>query len=269
MEKHSSGLVGRFNGMNLRFWGGWFLAIAGLAILLTMGCEKGALGVKPALVTGKIVDEDSGNGIANATVRMISKEKFGTGEVKQGHNFATAMTSASGNFVFENVAPDNVIFEFFANNYNQAIFPKKAAGADEEGNEAEVAEIESVYIRSGAVVNMGELKLKPLATSPLAATMTARIDLVDNTTKKQIDGNLEFTISFNGVPYRKTAAEWRNTGVLDLPTARNLKVMVRHETANANEYMLYVSKTVDYTVSGDLIEIIALEPVLTVCSCAA
>ena len=45
--------------MNLRFWGGWFLAIAGISILLTMGCEKGALGVKPATIVGQVVDKDN------------------------------------------------------------------------------------------------------------------------------------------------------------------------------------------------------------------
>ncbi len=245
--------------MNLRFWGGWFLAIAVISVVLTMGCEKGALGVKPALVTGRIVDDDSGGAINSATVRMMSKEKSGSGEFKQGQNYLTTITGADGRFVFENVAPDNVVFEYFARNYNQAMFPVTTTATDEEGNETAAAGVDAVYVKSGAVVNLGDLRLKSLASSPLAATMTARIDLVDNTTRQQIDGNLEFTISFNGQAFRKTANEWRTNGVQDLPSSRSLKVLVRHEPTTTS--MLYVSNTVDYDVTGDLIEIIYLEPV--------
>lgn len=243
--------------MNMKFWGGWFLAIAGISILLTMGCEKGALGVKPALVTGKIVDADSGNGIANATVRMISKEKFGTGLVQQGNNFATAVTNSTGNFIFENVVPDNVIFEYYANNYNQAIFPVKKAAADDQGNLDQTGNIEAVYIRSGAVMDVGDLKLSSMATSPLAATVRVKLDLRDNVSKEEISDAVAFEISLNGeVVSGLNASSWRNDG-REIPSARSLKVVIRDVSTN----MLYLAKTSDITVSGDVVEIIELDPV--------
>ena len=61
--------------MNLKFWGGWFLAIACVCIFLTMGCENGSLGVKYATVYGRLVNKDNiAMGVPNATVRMLSKE---------------------------------------------------------------------------------------------------------------------------------------------------------------------------------------------------
>ena len=87
--------------MQLRFWGGWFLAIAGLAIMLSMGCEKGALGVKPAIVSGRIVKADNDSvGIPGATVRIMSKEALGSSELKMGKNFLTTLTDANGYFAF-------------------------------------------------------------------------------------------------------------------------------------------------------------------------
>lgn len=239
--------------MNLRFWGGWFLALAGIGILLTMGCEKGALGVKPALVTGRIVDSDSGNGVANATIRMISKEKFGSSEVKQGQNFVSAVTNATGHFMFENVVPDNVLFEYSANNYVQTVYP-----STESPEEGQIAQVEFVSVKSGAVLNVGDLKMSPLPTSPLAATIRVKIDLRDSVSKEEIPNNLNFEISLNGeVEGTLTPEEWRSVGK-SIPSARTLKVVVRDVSGGQ---MLYSAKTVDLSVSGDVVEIIELDPV--------
>lgn len=239
--------------MNLRFWGGWFLALAGIGILLTMGCEKGALGVKSALVTGRVVNSDSGNGVPNATIRMISKEKFGTAEVKQGQNFNTAVTNTDGYFIFENVIPDNVVFEYSANNYVQGIYP-----STEAPDEGQIAQVEFVSIKSGAVLNVGDLKMAPMATSPLAATIQVKIDLRDSVSKEEIPNTLQFEISLNGeVEGTLTPEEWRSVGKT-IPSAKTLKIVVRDVTSGQ---MLYSAKTVDLTVSGDVVEIIELDPV--------
>lgn len=243
--------------MNMKFWGGWFFAIAAISIILTMGCEKGALGVKPALVTGKIVDDDSGNGIANATVRMISKEKYGTGEVQQGNNYATTITNGAGNFVFENVVPDNVVFEYFANNYNQAVFPMKTAKTDSQGNEAEITDVDSVFVKSGSVTNIGDLKLKTLATSPLAATIKVKLDLRDSVSKEEIPTTIDFEISLNGLVISGlNTMSWRTIGQ-EIPSTRSLKVVIR----DVSTKMLYLAKTVNIPVEGDVVEIIELSPV--------
>ena len=117
--QNSSNITGGLKTMNLRFWGGWFLAIACVCIFLTMGCESGSLGVKYATVYGRLVNKDNVSlGVPNATVRMVSKETIsGGGELEQGYNFLATVTDAEGYFVFEKVHPDNVIFEFSAPGY--------------------------------------------------------------------------------------------------------------------------------------------------------
>ena len=111
--------------MNLRFWGGWFLAIACVCIFLTMGCESGSLGVKSAAVYGRVVNKDNpALGVANCIVRLVSKEAVsGGGELEQGYNFLSTITDANGYFAFEKVQPDNVLFEFSAPGYKKVIYP--------------------------------------------------------------------------------------------------------------------------------------------------
>ena len=163
--------------MQLRFWGGWFLAIAGLVIMLSMGCEKGALGVKPAMITGRIVKADNDTvGISGATVRVMSKEAQGTSELKQGKNFLTTVTDANGYFVFDNVIPDNVLIEY-QKGQNKATYPStKTTTETETGDAAESAKLEAIYVKSGDVVSLGALPLIESATS-LPPTATIKLDL--------------------------------------------------------------------------------------------
>ncbi|NCB37195.1 MAG: carboxypeptidase regulatory-like domain-containing protein [Erysipelotrichia bacterium] len=251
--------------MNLRFWGGWFLAIAGISVLLTMGCEKGALGVKPATVVGKIVDQENpAIPVANAMVRMISKEAVTKSEVKQGLNFMITTTNANGVFIFENVQPDNVLLEYSANGYNKAAYPPaEITSTDEEGNESNSAKVEAVYVKSGSTLDLGYLPLQKIS-NPLPTTVTAKIDLVDAKSLKWISkdrsaNDLSFTLSFNGQPYTMTADEWRNTGVT-LNAENSFAVMVRHEAGYGNP-PLYVTKEVALTGSSDIYSKVELEPV--------
>jgi len=254
MNINSSNVVGRFKNMNLRFWGGWFLALAGIGILLTMGCEKGALGVKSALVTGRIVDSDSGNGIANATVRMISKEQVGMSEIKQGQNFASAVTGVNGNFIFENVIPDNVVFEYSAKNYVPGVYP--STEAPEEG---QMAMVDFVSIKSGAVLNVGDLKMAPMTTSPLPETISVKLDLRNRTSQEPISDSILFDVYLNGQEFLgRNSSFLRDTGLTNVPSARTLRVVVRNSSTGS---MLYNAFAQDYQVSGDVVEIIELEPV--------
>ena len=219
--------------MNLRFWGGWFLALAGIAILLTMGCEKGALGVKTALVTGKIVDKDNPSlGVANAVVKMMSKEQVGTSELKQGNNFASTVTNANGDFIFENVTPDNVVFEIEASGYAKAQFPEVTAAATEEGETALTAVVDKVYVKSGSVTSLGAIALRKIS-SPLPTTITAKIVLRDSKTLEMLKDDLnndgspdKVTISFNSQVAEMTPTQWRDVGTT-LNAESSFKVMVR------------------------------------------
>lgn len=250
--------------MSLRFWGGWFLAIAGISILLTMGCEKGALGVKPATVVGRVVDKDNPSvPVMNATVRMISKEAVGTAELLQGNNFLSAVTGTDGSFIFEHVQPDNVVFEYSAPGYSSMIYPAPTSSSD-DADAGATAEIEFVSIRSGAMVDLRMLTLQKIS-NPLPATVKVKVDLVDKTTLQPIDKNrynesLRFTITFNGKPYTMTAQKWREDGVVDVAAANTIKASIRNEVVGGSA----VYKAVDEVTldgSGDVFKRIELDPV--------
>lgn len=246
--------------MNLRFWGGWFLAIAGISILLTMGCEKGALGVKPATIVGQVVDKDNPSiPVANAVVRMISKEAVGTSELVQGNNFVSAVTGVDGKFVFESVQADNVVFEYSAPGYASMIYPKPSSGDDE--SEGSTAEIEFVSVRSGAFLDLRMLPLQKIS-NPLPATVNVKLDLVDATTKQSIiadiNGNpIKFFVSLNGKNFdAMEAALWRANGE-NVSASAEIKAVVRHEDGS-----LYIAKD-DITINGsnDVFQRVELEPV--------
>ena len=188
--------------MNLRFWGGWFLVLAGIAVMLTMGCEKGALGVKSALVTGKVVDKDNLSlGIPNATVKMVSKEQVGSSELAQGNNLMTTVTDANGNFVFENVNPDNVVLEVQASGYNKIQFPGEDTTIGDEEIPVE-AIAESISVRSGSVTNVGNIAIRKIA-NPLPETIVATLLLRDMKTLRAIEDSAgTFDISFNNQTFR-------------------------------------------------------------------
>lgn len=241
--------------MNLRFWGGWFLALAGIAIMLTMGCEKGALGVKSALVTGQIVDKDNVTlGIPNATVKMVSKEQVGTSELTQGHNFMTAVTDANGHFVFENVTPDNVVFEVQASGYTKVQFPGEDTTA--EAGEPAVEKIsEAISIRSGSVTNVGAISLRKIS-NPLPETITATLLLRDMKTLRAIDDSAgTFDISFNNQTFRNLTPSEISTREFSLSAENSYTISVK-----PNRTDLYTSKAETVSVSGNFHKEIMLEP---------
>lgn len=243
--------------MNLRFWGGWFLAIAGISILLTMGCEKGALGVKPATIVGQVVDKDNPSiPVANAVVRMISKEAVGTSELVQGNNFVSAVTGVDGRFVFESVQADNVVFEYSAPGYASMIYPKPSSGDDE--SEGSTAEIEFVSVRSGAFVDLRMLPLEKIS-NPLPASINVRIDLVDSMTKSQING--KFWCNINGAYATTTADILRRVGIENVRPGSTIPIRVG-EYVQGSGPMKYLSRE-DISVNGtsDVYIKVELEPV--------
>lgn len=224
--------------MQLRFWGGWFLAIAGLVVMLSMGCEKGALGVKPAMITGRVVRADNDTvGISGATVRVMSKEAQGTSELKQGKNFLSTTTDANGYFVFENVIPDNVLIEY-QKGQNKATYPSTTTTSEtEEGNTAESAKLEAIYVKSGDVLNLGSLPLIETMKS-LPPTALIKLDLYstyssDAGSVVKVQDLDEFYVTINGEPLldalgnaKLTAAALR-LGV-ERESAEELDIAIRH-----------------------------------------
>ena len=252
--QNSSKITRGLNIMNLKFWGGWFLAIACVCIFLTMGCESGSLGVKYATVYGRLVNKDNVSmGVPNATVRMVSKETVsGGGELEQGYNFLATVTDANGYFIFEKVQPDNVIFEFSAPGYRKMVFPATSETTEDDGSSSESADIESVTVANGATVDLANILMEKVSVT-LPSEISVKLELIDSTTKKKVDDNEYFTVSFDGVAYTKKAKAWRESGVEGVIGAAEITVNVRNES----EPVLYNSTTT--TISGTSDQYVSVE----------
>jgi hypothetical protein len=241
--------------MNLKFWGGWFLAIACVCIFLTMGCENGSLGVKYATVYGRLVNKDNiAMGVPNATVRMLSKETVsGGGALEQGYNFLATVTDADGYFVFEKVHPDNVIFEFTAPGYRKMVYPATETDTEEaDGSTGESADIESVTISNGASVNLANILMTKVSVA-LPSEINVRMEFIDSTTKKRIDDNEFFTVSFDGIKHKDRAKAWRENG-FNITGANEIAVNVRHEGEPVlyNPALTTISGTNDQYISVEV-----------------
>ena len=254
----SSNITGGLKTMNLRFWGGWFLAIACVCIFLTMGCESGSLGAKYATVYGRLVNKDNVSlGVPNATVRMVSKETIsGGGELEQGYNFLATVTDANGYFLFEKVHPDNVIFEFTAPGYRKLVYPSDSSTVEEDGSSTEAADIESVTVANGASVDLANILMEKVSVT-LPSEISVKIELIDSKTKNRVDDNNYFAVSFDGVTYTKKAKAWRESGVEGIIGASKIDVSIRNE----DEPVLYNSTTTIIDGTSDQYISVEIEPV--------
>ena len=255
---NSSSLTRGLKFMNLKFWGGWFLAIACVCIFLTMGCENGSLGVKYATVHGRLVNKDNVSmGIPNATVRMLSKEAVsGGGELEQGYNFLATVTDANGDFLFEKVHPDNVIFEFTAPGYRKMVFPStNTSSSEEDGSTSESADIESVTVSSGAFVDLANIMMEKVSVV-LPDRIKVQIDFVDATTKESIKDNISLTVSFDGVDKKDNAKIWREYGAEDIMGANEINVNIR-DIKNQDGIVIY--KPIDTKITGTSNQYVTIE----------
>ena len=248
--------------MNLRFWGGWFLVIMIIGIGLTMGCEKGALGVKSATVTGKIVDRDNPNiPIANAIVHMMSHSPVGDSPLVQGPNYLNTTTNANGEFIFENVEPDNVVLEVEANGYSKIQYPETTADSNASStSSALTAQVTDVYVKSGSVTDLGVLSMRKIA-NPLPQTIHASILLRDATSMEPISETAgPVTISFNNQTFTLPVSNWKDgidaTGnPITLSAESSFNVIVK---ANSKYYL---TQSVTMPGSSDISTEILLTPV--------
>lgn len=254
MQSNSS-QTGGFKVMNLRFWGSWFILIALFSVALTMGCEKGNLGVKPATIIGKLVDADDPRiPIEGGLIRMLGKEAVGTSELQQANTFASVLSDANGDFIFENVVPDNVIFQMSAPGYIPTSYPETVKSETTEGTDdgdsststSGTEEIESVSIRSGAMVNLHQIKMKK-SSVVARGKANVKLDFVDSTTKQSVRNNLYFMVSFKGVTYEMDADDWRTIGAdidasdgVDLIVMNTDKVYSTYKSATAGEQFSFL-----------------------------
>ena len=253
----SSNLTRRLKIMNLRFWGGWFLAIACVCIFLTMGCEKGSLGTKYSTVSGRVVNKDNmALGIPNVTVRMVSEKTIsGGGNLEQAYNFRNTVTDANGYFIFEKVQPDNVKFEFTASGYRKVIYPSTEETTEDDGTTSEALDLDAVTIGNGTFVEVGNIQMEKVAVS-VPAQVNVKVEFIDAATKKRIDDNEFFTISFDGTPFTKRAQAWRESGV-DIVGANEIAMSYR----DVSEPVIYNPASMTISGISDQYLSVEVEPV--------
>ncbi len=217
--------------MNIRFWSSWFIIFAFFTVALTMGCEKGSLGVKPATVVGRLVDAaDLDKPIPNGIIRMIGKEAVGSSDLQQVNTFASVYSDSEGYFVFENVTPDNVIFQMSAPGYLSTSYPETVESTTEESSDdsgdqststSTSEDIDSIAIRSGAMVDLRLIRMKKTSA---ATKVKVRLDFVDAITKKAINSG-NFAVATSNLTYKGDADEWRSTGFeMDSSSLANLTI---------------------------------------------
>lgn len=253
----SSNLTRRLKSMNLRFWGGWFLAIACVCIFLTMGCESGSLGVKEATVSGRVVNKDNvAQGVPNVTVRMVSKEAVSSGgDLEQGYNFRSTVTDADGYFIFEKVHPDNVVFEFTAPSYKKVVFPATSDTEEADGTTSEKLDIDSVAISNGAYVDLMNVFMEKISIT-LPDNVTVKLDIVDSITKERVKDSEKFSVSFDGVENDDpmTPSAWFARG-MEVKSSNQILMSVRNEENGGKT--LY--EPTSMTISGVSNQIITVE----------
>lgn len=188
--------------MRLRVWGGLLLVLLAAGIMMTMGCEKGALGVKPSTVMGRVVDAASSNiPVVGAKVSMVSQTgSTGGGQKEAGYNYVT-LTDTAGQFIFENVAPDQLQMMIEANGYAEGEFPS-ASGTKE-----------FFYVGNGVIVNLGDIKLVRISQPLSRTSVIVRAILVDAISKDELNQNKVLSLYIAGEKYQNrdiTYSELKN-----------------------------------------------------------
>ncbi|NLI78127.1 MAG: carboxypeptidase regulatory-like domain-containing protein [Candidatus Riflebacteria bacterium] len=176
--------------MTIRRWGGWLLAILGVTVTLALGCEKGALGVKKSTLTGRVVDADSPTTpVVGARVMVFSPEAVSDAALALGQNYAT-VTGADGRFLFEGLAPDKLFLEIEAAGYNRMIYPDTVA--------TPTLSITSFWLPPDTTLDLGTLKMKPIANPLKVSTITVKGKILDGKSKDELADNTVLSMYFDG-----------------------------------------------------------------------
>ncbi|HOY68029.1 MAG TPA: carboxypeptidase-like regulatory domain-containing protein [Candidatus Ozemobacteraceae bacterium] len=183
--------------MNLRVWGGWLLAVAGVSVLMTMGCEKGALGVRSSNVRGTIIDSASSNPINGVRVRLVTETAvMGNSQQALGQNYVT-QTDGNGQFMFTNMTPDKMKLEASKVGYEDLEYP---------GGSSTVTVF---YVPNGEDVNLGALKMAAIP-NPLPQNISVRIILRDSKSMEVLDPASVVSIAFDDKVFTHTVLQWQS-----------------------------------------------------------
>jgi len=216
-------------GMNLKLWGRLFIVLSSIAVILTIGCETGYLGIKPATVIGRVVDQESRVPIAGAQVVISSAEAPSSGGgLQQSINHATTLTDNQGYFIFENITPDNVFFQISAPSYRTIVIPSQLESPDG----GETLDVEHISILSGKTTDLKDIGLLNIAPI-MPDEINLKVDIKDALSNTRIstqpgDDPIYFEVTVNNETYGPYSADtWREEGQKITP-ATELKMTVSH-----------------------------------------
>lgn len=183
--------------MNVRVWGGWLLAALGITVLMTMGCEKGGLGVRSSNLTGTIIDGASSAPVEGVRVKIVSETAITTNaQAALGQNFVS-ITDANGRFMFTNLTPDKFKLEASKVGYEDLRYPSASST------------VTSIYVPNGETVDIGTAMMNAVG-SPLPQYISIRLNLRDSKSMELLDGNELVTITFDNQTFTYTVTEWKN-----------------------------------------------------------
>ena len=199
--------------MNVRIWGGWLLVILGIGVIMTMGCEKGALGAKTSTVIGKVViaNRDETVPVNGATVNL--------NPVLSNKPNQTTTTTIDGKFVFEGAYPGDS--NLYVTKGGYAPFTK------------------AVFTNSGVLTDLGIVQLEVATQSqPVVGSITVKIVLRNASSADFLEESAgPVTITFNRTDITLPVSNWRSgldlSGkAIELPAASgtfNVSVVAKPE----------------------------------------
>ncbi len=220
--------------MNVRVWGGWLLAALGITVLMTMGCEKGALGVRTSNLTGTIIDSASSAPVEGVRVRIVSEAAITTNaQAALGQNFIS-VTDAGGRFMFTNLTPDKFKLEASKVGYEDIQYPSASST------------VTSLYVPNAETVDIGSIKMMAVG-SPLPQFISVRLYLRDSKSMELLDSDEDVTITFDDLAYTHKVSEWKE-GVADGETIKLPSKSGVYVVSISPDPDLY--KTTNMTLSG-------------------
>lgn len=183
--------------MNVRVWGGWLLAALGITVLMTMGCEKGALGVRTSNLTGTIIDSASSAPVEGVRVKIVSETAITTNaQAALGQNYVS-VTDANGRFMFTNLTPDKFKMEANKVGFEDLVYPSASST------------ITSVYVPNAETVDIGSIKMNAVG-SPLPQYISVRLNLRDSKSMELLPGDQQVTITFDDESKTASVDYWKS-----------------------------------------------------------
>ncbi|MBF0408483.1 MAG: carboxypeptidase regulatory-like domain-containing protein [Candidatus Riflebacteria bacterium] len=247
---------------DVRVWGGWLLIVLGVTVLMTIGCEKGANGLKTGIVMGRMVDATKRDtGIAGARVQLSSKTALTSGGgVALGQQMVVT-TDANGYFYIEGIRPDAMTMSVIHSNYKAYSYPNtgNASGTGNTGDPgtSPSASNQDIWVTSNAVVELGDLPMEPKTSKIPENDIVVKLFLRDTKTRDLIDqlpitpisGEL-VSVSIDNIQQPLRSAQYlRETGITLTPQESEYNITITIESATAGEPRRFLIK--DLVVAGN------------------